>query len=413
MRSMATIIWMLTTIVGMAQGNAPETKPPSLLDWHYSDASGDNFARPVSRSFSMTSNPPEDLESRIEFKGTRQWFTQLRFGNEASVRVAFVVDDKGSGEFDLYVDRDRDRIVDETERIDGAGREREFDLIASVAQEEFVKEYLRRVRFKLSISGNQFSVGTLGYVAGTAARGEIRTPVRLVDGDVNGLFADDRDRIWIDLNNDEKWDALTEQFPFRPMLILGEQRWAVRADRAGTQFRLEEVTGVGELRLTLPGLSPSAKVLEFSGMLYAEDGSAYAVSGLNEPLTVPVGRYTPQNVTVVIDSGEKEPWYFSFSRSSSPTENDWFDVTADQQTDIDAIGKLRLLPGANEAKPVRPGAAIQLRPRLYTSHGLLINMSCRDRQGGSQLSEQMHNLARMTLKTADGCGVSNATSGFA
>jgi len=413
MRLIATVIWILAASVGMTQDVGLEAKALSPPGWKYTASSNDGFSRPVSRSFLMDPEPPEDLELHVGFKGARQWFTQIRFGNEASVRVAFVLDDKGAGDFDLYVDRNRDRIVDTNDLIDGNGREREFDLIAEIAQEEFVTEYVRRVRFKLSISGNQFSLGTTGFVEGTASRGDIATPVRLVDGDVNGLFADERDRIWIDLNGDGRWDAITEQFPFRPMLILGEQRSAVRADRVGSQFRLEEVTGVGELRLTLPGLSPSMKVLEFSGMVYAEDGSAYAVSGLNEPLTVPIGRYTPQNVMVVIDSGEKEPWYFSFSRSNTPAEGDWFAVTADGQTEIDAIGQLRLLPGANAAKPVKSGAAIQLRPRLYTSHGLLINMSCRSRQGGSMQSERLHNLARMTLKTADGRGVSNATSGFA
>ncbi len=392
----------------------PNVRNTTAAEWSYTSSSTDSgFTRPVSRSFTMTPAPPEDVEVQANWRGSKQWFCQLRYGNEASVRVTIVVDETAPGEFDLYVDRNRDRIIAAEDLVEGQGREREFDLICEVAQEEFVTEYPRRVRFRRDISGNQFSLGTMGFVAGIARRNDVPTPVRLVDGDVNGLFGDDRDRIWIDVNNDGIWDALNEQYPFRPMLILNETRWAVRADRSGSRFQLEEVTGVGELLLKFSNLPASAKVLEFSGMLYAEDGSAYAIPGLDKPLTVPVGRYTPQTITVLIDNGEREPWYFSFSRSTAPAENEWFSVTSDGQTNIEAVGALRFAAGVDAAKTVRPGSSIHLRPRLYTSHGLLINMSCRSKSSDSRQSEQAHNPALMSLLTSDGRDVANAKSGFA
>lgn len=415
MRFFVLGIWCLTASTGFAQsGLKPKAPDTAVPEWRYVPSTVDNsFSRPVSRSFTMTLDPPDDVEVEAIWRGTKQWYSQVRYGNEASVRVTIVVDETAPSEFDVYVDRNRDRIIESVDLLEGEGREREFDLICEVAQEEFVSEYLRRVQFRRSISGNQFSLGTVGFVEGTASRNNVPTPVRLVDGDVNGLFADDRDRIWINLINDGIWNALNEQFPFRPMLILDEKRWAVRADRIGSRFHLEEVNGVGELRLTLTNLPASAKVISFSGMVYAEDGSAYSMPGLDKPLTVPVGRYTPQSVTVAIDCGEPDPWYFSFSRSNTPNENDWFTITAEGQTNIEAIGTLRFVAGVDTGKTVRAGSAIQLRPRLYTSHGLLINMSCRSQSSDSTQAERFHNPAIMSLQTADGMAVANGKSGFA
>jgi hypothetical protein len=182
-------------------------------DWTYESRTDDaGFARPVSRSFSMLPDPPDDLEIQVTWQGVRQWYAQVRYGNEASVRVTVVVDEIGQGEFILFVDRNRDRVIQPVDRIEGDGRDREFDLIAQVAQEEFVKEYQRHVRLRLGITGKQFSLGTTGFVTGVARRGDLATPIRLVDGDVNGLFADDRDRIWVDVNNDGKWDPKTNGF---------------------------------------------------------------------------------------------------------------------------------------------------------------------------------------------------------
>jgi len=419
-RSFTVFIFVLACFIRPDASGQPPDQPaigqPSETEpkWTYTDGTGDaGVLRPVSRSFPMSSQPLDDLQIQATFRGTTQRYAQVRYGNAASVRVTMIIDELPEGDFHLYVDRNRDRVIQPSDLVEGAGRERDFPLNAVVAQEEFLHEYPRVVRFRRGISGNQFSLGTVGYVFGTAIRDDVETRVRLVDGDVNGLFADDRDRIWIDVNSDGQWNPLGEQFPFRPMLILGERRWAVRADRVGRQFRLEEVTGVGELKMTLPGLPESARVVEFRGMVYAEDGSVYSVSKLDDTLSVPVGRYTPQSLLLVIDTGEKQPWYFTFSRSSTPKDADWFTVDVDGQTEIDAVGQLRLVAGVDASKAVRPGASVALRPRLYTGHGLLINMSCRGRQSDEFGSEQNHNPALMTLSTeADGT-VDNARSGFA
>jgi hypothetical protein len=372
------------------------------------------FSAPVARSFAMSAERPEDLTAQVVWRGEQQWYGPVRYGNEASKRVTFVVDEIASGKFDLYVDRNRDRVIQPADLIDGEGRERGFDLATEIAQEEFVEHYLRRVRFRLGITGRQFSLGTTGFVAGTVLLGEQPNSVRLVDGDVNGLFGDERDRIWIDLNRDNLWDAFSEQFPFRPMLVLGDERWAVRADRVGSRFGLEAVTGVGQLRMRISALPAGAKVIDFAGMVYAEDGSAYAVNGLNEPLSVPVGRYTSQSVMVVIDAGERQPWYFSFSRSRAPEPDDWFTVEADGTIDIEAVGALSLVAGVEAPTVVKPGSAIHLRPRMHTSHGLLINMSCRGHDSAAAQNERFHNQATMTLYSAeDGDGVASAKSGFA
>ena len=414
---LAAVVCLSTNCVGQdsALRQGPTEKfASSDSRWHYMRGSDEpGFTRPVSRNLTMSAKPFDDLDVEVEWQGASQWYTQVRYGNEASVRVTLIVDELLDGEFHLYADRDRDRVIQSAELIEGTGREREFLLNAVVAQEEYIYEYPRVVRCRRSITGRQISMGTLGFVSGTAMRGEVRTPVRLVDGDVNGLFADDRDRIWIDVNSDGRWNPFGEQFPFRPMLILNEQRWAVRADRVGRQFRLSEVTGVGELRLMLPALSKTARIQDFGAMVSAEDGSVYSLSKLGESLKVPVGRYTPQSLRLVIDTGEKQPWYYMFSRSSTPKASDWFEVKADGKTDIDAIGQLNIFSGIETEKSTSPGASVMVKPRLYTGHGLLINMSCRGLSSDKNGSEKNHNPALICLVSQDGNAVANARSGFA
>jgi len=378
-------------------------------------ADGDDsaFGRPVSRIFALSEEALSDVEYRASFHGQVQRHAQVRYGGESSIRVALVVDQIQPGEFHLYADRNRDRVIDESDLIDGTGRERTFMLDSVIAKDEQVMEYPRQVRFRLGIVGDRFSMGTTGYVEGSALRDGSPSPIRMVDGDVNGLFGDPRDRLWIDSNNDGNWNTLQEQFPFRPILVLQGRRWAVKADRSGSRFELSEVTGVGELKFTLSSLPEHAKVLEFTGMVYSEDGSAHSISSLNEALTLPVGRYTPQGVTVVIDNGQPEPWYFSFSRSATPGADDWYEVAADSSTTIDATGTMRLLTGARSQAAVGRGGAVLLQPRLLTEHGLLINMSCRSKSGGDVSRERFHNRANITLTQPDGKLVSTATSGFA
>jgi hypothetical protein len=115
---------------------------------------------------------------------------------------------------------------------------------------------------------------------------------------------------------------------------------------------------------------------------------------------------------MTIDTGEREPWHFVFSRNESVGDRDWISVAADESVALEAIGDTRFELTARP-QAVRPGDRITVQPQLFTQDGLLINLSCRGRQIGSFDNERFHNRCDTKLESSAGVTLSSAQSGFA
>ncbi len=385
--------------------------------WRY--VAENDGIRPVAKSISLASERPQDLTEEVTYLGSRQRYAQLRYGSENSRRVVVVVDERGEGQFDFFIDADRDRTITADEQVTGDGRTRRLILDAEIMREDEPVQASRTVELRLGATGTRLSVATMGFITGSIGWGlpddhqPTRVEVRRIDGNANGLFADARDRLQIDLNDDGDWNAVSEQFSWLPVQTIEGRRYAVRSDRLGRRCTLSEITGVGKLQVVAAHLAPSAKIINFEAMVFSDDGSAYSVQQPQSPLEVPVGRYTLGSVTLTIDNGDPEPWHFVFSRSGSVDENDWINVDADQEVSLEAVGETRFTLTAGTSDVVKPGDAITISPRMYTTDGLLINLSCRGRRMGSFDSERSHNRCDLKLISADGKTVSSAQSGFA
>ena len=59
-----------------------------------------------------------------------------------------------------------------------------------------------------------FSFSAAGYLEGTVSLAGRVHAARRTDGDGNGFLTDAQDRLWIDSNDDGRWDASLEQFLF-------------------------------------------------------------------------------------------------------------------------------------------------------------------------------------------------------
>ena len=70
------------------------------------------FTRPVARSESLSNKLPDDVSENVAYRGHRRLYAQLRYGSENSRQVVVVVDEVSSGDFDLYVDQNRDRSIE-------------------------------------------------------------------------------------------------------------------------------------------------------------------------------------------------------------------------------------------------------------------------------------------------------------
>jgi hypothetical protein len=400
-------------LLGLASSIAAQDGVGVSGEWTYQ--ADIDALRPIARTIGVTEDRPQDIVEKSKYRGTVRRYAQLRYGSENSRRVVIVIDELAEDGYDFYVDFDRDRTITADELVAGDGRSRTFDLAAEIIHEDQPEQDDRRVRVRLSVTRTRISVATLGcvegYVPWASSEGStISLCVRRVDGNANGLFADARDRVLLDLDQNQQWDPVDEQFPCLPVQTIANERYAVRSDRLGHRFTLSRITGVGQLRVVLASLPASARISAFEAMAFAEDGSAYSLKQPNDPLSVPTGRYTLGSVSMTIDAGEREPWHFVFSRANVE-DDDWVSIEPGQQISLKAVGKPSFVLNT-KSDAVRPGDSLTVNPRLYTEDGLLINLSSRGRQMGSFASERYHNRCTVRL-SAEGKTLSAATSGFA
>ncbi len=352
----------------------PATVSAGEPAWKYIAA--EHF-RPVPRTVALSAEKPADLREEIAYRGKQRTYAQVRYGSEDSRRVVIVIDEAAPGDWDLYVDADRNRVIEAKDLVKGSGRERAGRLEVEITRGLEILHEPRTVQWRLGVTRTSISLATVGYVAGRIEIDGKRIAVRRVDGDANGFFADAADRLWLDLNGDGQWDPITEQFPLLPVLTLGQQRYAVRGDALGTRLALEPLTAEGRIRLQLRQLATDATILRLHAMLVGEDGSAFTVTGVDTPIVVPAGKYAFGAVSLSVQPvGAAQPTSFVFSRTGLDETVRWHELRKDQELVLDPVGKLRFdLHVEPETLPAKAGGTIRVQPQLFTADGLLIN-SC-------------------------------------
>src|SRR5262249_8809762 len=152
---------------------------------------------------------------------------------------------------DLYVDADRNRRIEAKDRVAGKGRTWRLPLEVAVVAGEETKRIPRAAVFRLGATGLTFSFAAAGYLEGTVNVAGRAHAARRQDGDGNGSLTDAQDRLWIDLDDDGRWDPAGEQFLYTSILALGDARHALRSDELGTRLALETLEGAGTARLEL------------------------------------------------------------------------------------------------------------------------------------------------------------------
>jgi len=393
-------------VAAEAPGAAPAT-------WRYVvPPPGDSFENPPLRSIGLASAKPEDLIVKVAFRGSRQRYAQLRYGSPSSVRVTIVLDEFGRGAADLYVDADRNRRIEAVDRVVGDNRTWRLPLDLAIVAGETTRYERRAAIFRLGATGIIFSHAAAGYLEGKVNFAGHWHAVRRMDGDGNGLFTDPQDQLWIDLNDDGRWDSSSEQFLFASILTIGAERYAVRSDPFGERLSVEPLEGSGTVRLALarsPGL-PAA--VEFAATLIGRDGSAVGLSGERAQATVPIGEYRLGTVTCAFPDARAGPrWNFVFSDIGRRGEFRWYKVEQGGTTAIDPIGSLEFKTGTEGMRPPRPGEDFKVQPQLFIGDGLLIVTCYRGLPANP--ADDSDTGATIALVTADGRTLATTHSGFA
>ena len=187
-----------------------------------------------------------------------------------------VVIETADSEFILYADQNRDRRIGERDLVAGAGELRLFRLAAEKLDGEFREHFPRQVLVRWRGGKADLSVATATRIDRSISPDgdEMTQPLwtRQIDGNANGLFADAKDWLQIDLNRDGRFDPFLETFPFRPLMTVRGQRWFVKADPFGQRLRLESATATGEVRITAHARSERDRITELIVTLAGGDG---------------------------------------------------------------------------------------------------------------------------------------------
>lgn len=432
----------------VGQDQPPAAKPgvsiaPASV-WRYvTSGSTDAFPDAPFVSIPLTETRPALLTQDVPRPdGAKRSYGLIRFGSAQSIQIAMLVDDYGGGRFDLYVNADRDSEITADELVSGTGNTRTTTLACEIAYAEpslaasdqpaaagalpaavagansgakpgpaRTKHVDRVVTLKRGLIGRSLTMVTRGYLEGKVKLQDIEVAARRMDGDGNGQFADPRDRLWLDLNRDGKWEAFTEQFAFQPLLQLQGQRYAIKTDQAGEGLWCEPITGEGRVRFAISGLAAGTILKEIEISVVGRDGSLYAARAVDEPVVLPIGDYSLSLVRVTV--GDKDDsasqWEYVFSKIGLGPDAVWHTVKKDQTLVIDPVGKMSLtMERDGKDDPVPLGRDLHLRPILVTQDGLIINSA---KQLHGTASHELH--LSIQLCRADKSWIQETTSGFA
>ena len=138
--ALATLTLLALTLAGGPPGRV-EAKSAGAEAWRFVlPAPGDPFEHPPFRALVLSREKPEDVSEKVNYRGSSRRYAQLRFGSPGSIRVTVVLDEVGPGDVDLFVDANRDRKIDDRDRVAGtkgsSGREQLWRLPLDVAMVE-------------------------------------------------------------------------------------------------------------------------------------------------------------------------------------------------------------------------------------------------------------------------------------
>ncbi|MBX6311907.1 MAG: hypothetical protein IRY99_03150 [Isosphaeraceae bacterium] len=403
----------LALMLGALAGAAEEAT--AAAPWRFEvPPPGDPFEHPPLRALGLSTTRPDDVIEKVTYRGHRQRYAQLRYGSPNSIRVTVVLDEIGPGAADLYVDTNRNRRIEPRDKIRGEGRIWRVPLAASFVAGEETTEVDRLVVFRLGASGRTLSLAAAGYLEGSVAIGGRSHCARRTDGDADGSFTGSQDRIWIDLDDDGRWDPLAEQFLYGAILTIGPNRFAVRSDPQGTRLALEPLEGTGTIRLAIRRPETRTRLSAIRVLLLGRDGSALGLEGASGEVVAPVGEYRLSALSLSLTDPEGgPPWHFVFSEPylAGRREPVWYKVEAGRVLELDPVARLELSAEIPEPPAERqPGAPVMIQPRLYTGDGLLINSGSRGAPDNP--ASERPTTARVELRSTGGATWDAATSGF-
>jgi hypothetical protein len=160
-----------------------------------------------------------------------------------------------------------------------------------------------------------------GYTQGSISIAGKSYQAALADGNADGCFDSAvSDRVWLDLDNDGQFNALTEQFSLGQAIEVNRVPVLIRpqADGLGAVAR-ERPNELGTLRLNL-WQQPRSKVAAFQANIISEFGELFVAHSVDETQKLPIGKYRLDSLELMLANEKGKLWKYRFhSENNKPT----------------------------------------------------------------------------------------------
>jgi hypothetical protein len=328
-------------------------------------------------------------------------------GPKPDTALTIVWRPKAAGGPELWLDADGDGKLTDDERHTMSGRDLEVPATIVVQLEPKRQTVKRTLLFRRSALGDGLRYTVRGYMQGRLELGGKKYTALLIDGNADGCFNSiGRDRVWIDLNGNGRFDPLVEQFPLGKPISHNREVYVVRCDSlASAVVATLRSAGQGKLRIALA--KKLAKPATVSAELVSDLGELVAIDKLDEPVSVPFGKYRISSVQLETADAAGQKWTYSFYSE----KNKNYTVPKDGQTTISMLGRIDMsvsLSSSDDGK-ASPGQTISIQPKLLADGSLYLS-SCT--VGGSSESRRAEGNAEILLNGPDGKTVSRGLTGF-
>jgi hypothetical protein len=387
---------------------AADTDKPA---WRYVvPEAGDAMEHAPLKALSLAEAKPADLKESAAYRGAKRLYGEFRFGSPNSKFVAVVLDRISEKETDIYVDANRDREIDKSERLLGQGPKYRLPVNVEIVKGTQIERHPRTIVFRLGRAGQSLSYATAGYIEGTVHLGDREIAVRRMDANGDGGMADPVDLLWINLRGDGQWNPFTDRLPVSPILKLGDERYAVSTDWAGERFALKILEGTGTLELAMAEMKNRDALVELEVMLAGREGSVVRLDLEKPSASVPVGEYSIFQMNLTLkDPAGGEPWIYNFGGADDANSAHWFKVTKGNQTALNPLTGIKLKGTLDKLEAnCRPDEEISIQPRVETGDNLPLTAVYR----GKPDSSTRHPGADVSLQSSDGKNLSTTQSGF-
>jgi len=238
---------------------------------------------------------------------------------------------------------------------------------------------VRTLAIRLSPFGGTINCAVRGYCRGTLPIAGKKHDAVLVDANGNMLLETTRDRVFVDLNGDGKFDPTSERFPLMGRLEFGDEGFAF-ADIMTLDEASWKSAPMGKAPVTFGIAKLSQKPHRFSATLSRRGGGVFQVTELDKQLSVPAGIYVVDSLYLRLPAAGGAAHEYTFDgRDASKIIN----LEGQEPSNVELIGDVTLT--VTVRGDARPGSTLTVEDTVKTATGLVLAAHT---SGGRQVPPQ-------------------------